>query len=153
MKHQKTARRGAAAIQRAATRTASLGAVSGQVIAQRMARAATGDHAENSRMLPEKFGAATLAGLVIMQHAMRMNMRMAGFATAEAFNVARAAQSMAVAATPAALYGAQFDFMQAWLPRWQAQSMQLGTAMIQSGSAALAPLQHVAAGNARRLAA
>jgi hypothetical protein len=153
MKHQKAARRGATAIQRAAARTATLGAVSGRVIAQRMARAAVGDHAENSRMLPEKVGAATLAGLVILQHAMRINLRMAGFATAEAFSVVRAAQTMAVAATPAALYGAQVEFMQAWLPRWQARSMQLGTAMIQSGSAALTPLQRVAAGNARRLAA
>ncbi len=153
MKHQKTARRGAAAIQRAAAKTAILGAVSGQVMAQRMARAATGDHTENSRMLPEKFGAATLAGLAMMQHATQMNMRMAGFATAEAFSIARAAQAMAAAATPAALYGAQVDFMQAWLPRWQARSMELGTALIQSGTAALAPLHRVAAGNARRLAA
>jgi len=153
MKHQKTARRGAAAIQRASVKTAKLGAVSGQVIAQRMARAATGDHAENSRMLPEKFGAATLAGLVMMQHAMRINMRLAGFATAEAFSLAQAARSMAVAVTPGAMYGAQVDFLQAWLPRWQARSMQLGTDMLQSGSAALGPLQRVAAGNARRLAA
>lgn len=152
MKTMKTARRRAAAVQVAAAKTAALGAVSGQVIAQRMARAAMGDHGETGRMVPEKFGAATQAGLVILQHAMRMNMRMAGFATAEAFNVARAAQSMAVAATPVAMYGAQFNFLQAWLPRWQSQAMQLGTALIQSGSAALAPLQRVAAGNARRLA-
>lgn len=153
MKAMKTSRRGAIALQTAAARTAALGAVSGQVIAQRMARAAVGDHGETSRMVPEKLGAATLSGFVMMQHAMRMSMRMMGFATTEAFGMARAAQAMAVAPTPAAIYGAQFDFMQAWLPRWQARSMQLGTAMIQSGSAALAPLQRVASGNARRLAA
>jgi hypothetical protein len=153
MKNAKTARRSAAAVRTATAKTAALGVVSGQVIARRMALAASGDHAEAGRMLPEKLGAATLSALVVLQHATRMNLRMAGFAAAEAVRIARTAQTMAGATTSAAVFGAQFDFLQAWLPRWQAQSLQIGTALIQSAGAALVPVQRVAAGNARRLAA
>ncbi len=157
MTQKKTARRTATAIRpalhRAALKTAALGLTSAQVIAQRTARAATGDHAEASRMVPEKLGAAAVSGMVAMQHTMRMSLHVAGFAMAETFRMARMAQTLAGATTPAAVFAAQFDFLQAWLPRWQGQAMQLGGAWGRSGSAVLAPVQRVVTGNARRLAA
>lgn len=151
MTQTKTARRNAAALRTAAIKTAALGVTSAQVIARRLTLAATGDHAEASRMVPEKLGAATLSGMAVMQHTMLMSMRLAGFAVAEAFRMARMARTMSDARTPAAVFGAQVDFMQAWLPRWQGQALLLGGAWTRSGSAMLAPVQRVAAANARRL--
>ncbi|WP_341908852.1 hypothetical protein [Ferrovibrio terrae] len=151
MKQTKTARRNAAALRSVAIKTAALGVTSAQVVGRRLALVATGDHAEVSRMVPEKLGAATVSGMAVMQHTMLMSMRLAGFAVAEAFRMARVAGVMSDARTPAAVFGAQVDFMQAWLPRWQSQAMLMGGAWTRSGSAMLAPVQRVAAANARRL--
>lgn len=149
MKHR--TRRNLAAAQTTLAKTAALGIAAGQVITRRVARAASGDHGEAGRMVTEKIGAAALSGVAGMQHAATMAMRMSGFAVMEAFRLGYAAQAMAAARTVESLWRAQYDFMLAGLPRWQSQSEAIGTDMMRSGSAMLAPVHKVAAANARRL--
>jgi len=149
MKHR--TRRNLAAAQTTLVKTAALGAAAGQLIARRVALAASGDHGEASRMVTEKLGAGALSGVVVLQHAMTMAMRMNGFALMEAFRIGQATQAMAAARTVESLWRAQYDSMLAGLPRWLSQSETIGTAMMRSGNAMMAPVHKVAAANARRL--
>lgn len=142
---------------RIARRSAELTVASGQVIAARLALAATprgalpAGQAEFARMIPEKTQAFAAAGAVAAVHLTGMAMTVTRNAIRESEAVGAATLNLAAAPTPAAFAAAQQRFMIDWLGRSVAQLHAYGDASARLQAAMLSPIHRTATANARRL--
>jgi hypothetical protein len=141
-----------------ARKTATLVRATGHVVARRVTLGAAAlidpfnaDHVEFAKMVPEKTRAFSAAGMTWLQRSSEVTQRMASFATSEMATAARVAVAMAQCRTSTGVFAAQRKFATAWFARALSQSITLGSMMMRSQGAAMAPVHRTATANARRL--
>lgn len=141
-----------------AGKTGELALAAGRVIGHRMTlgtrammNPAAADHAEFSRMIPEKIGAFSEAGSIWLRWSGQIAEQVAGYVRREVAAVETASHSLATCRSPAGLVALQQQMVTDWLTRLLSQSLALGALAMQSQGATLAPVLRTAAANARRL--
>jgi O-methyltransferase involved in polyketide biosynthesis len=146
----------------AATRNAARGGdlvmATGQVMAKRMALGMAAvlnplraDHMEFARIVPEKMGAFSAAGMIMIEQSNRANRKMARLASDEVVTTARATIAMAGCSSPAALAAAQGRFALAWFGRAASNFIAMGMLALSAQDAAMAPIRQTVGANAERL--
>jgi len=145
-----------------ATRNAARGGdlviATGQVMAKRMALGMAAalnpllaDHTEFARIVPEKVGAFSNAGMIMIEQSNRANRQMARLASDEVVTTARATIAMAGCSSPAALAAAQGRFALAWFGRAASNFIAMGMLALSAQDAAMAPIRETVGANAERL--
>lgn len=141
-----------------AGKTGELAVASGRVIGHRvtlgtraMMNPASADHAEFSRMIPEKIGAFSEAGSIWLRWSGRIAEQVAGYVRREVAAAETATRAMTACRSPAGLITLQQRAATDWMTRLLSQSLALGALAMQSQGATLAPVLRTAAANARRL--
>jgi hypothetical protein len=139
-------------------KTGELTTAAGQVVAKRMALGATAvidplnaDHVEFAKIIPEKTMAFSEAGVTWLHWSGEVAERRASFAAREMAYGADAAVAMARCRTPAGVIATQSIFASAWFARALSQSIALGSLVMRSQGAVMAPIHRAATANARRL--
>jgi hypothetical protein len=137
---------------------AELALVANRVVAGRMALAVaacldplTGDHAELSRMVPEKAAAFSDASMLLLDRSQPLGERIARYAAKELTLATGAALAMARCRTPASLAAAQASFAVAWAGRAFSLGLASTVLLMRSQGTAMAPISRVAEANLRRL--
>ncbi|HBK04286.1 MAG TPA: hypothetical protein DDZ81_00295 [Acetobacteraceae bacterium] len=135
-----------------------LAVAAGQVIAKRVALGVAAavnpiaaDHAEFARMVPEKVGAFSAAGVVMVARSEEARSHITRFATHEVMTAARATFEMATYLNPLSVMEAQGRFARAWFDRASSNFMALGMMALKAQADALSPLQNAVAANTERL--
>ena len=142
---------------RTAQRTAELAVASGQVIAARLALAATprgataAGHAEFARMVPEKTQAFAAAGAGAAQQLTALAFTASRAALREGEAASAAALRLARASGPADFAAVQQRYLLDWFGRSVAHAEALSNAAARLQSAMVAPLHRTATANAKRL--
>lgn len=137
---------------------AELSAAAGEVIARRMALGAsafaapaTADHAEFSRMVPEKIEALASASAAVTRLSMATMATNAKSSTNDAVSASRAMMDMAFCGSPSAALAVQSRVMNQWFLRGYGQSVALLVTGLKFQQAFLSPFHRAATRNAKRL--
>ncbi len=109
------------------------------------------DHAEFSRMVPEKVEAFAAAGMILLQHSAEGRRQIAALASDEVVTATRATMALAGCRTPACLATVQTRFARAWFERTAANFLSLGMFALTAQAAALTPIHATVVANAARL--
>lgn len=154
-KQKKTVR---AAI-KSTTQVGELALAAGRVVARRSALAAAAmldpanaDHAEFSRMVPEKTAAFSASGMALFRWAGEIAYQVARLTSDEAASMVRASTELARCRTPAAAIAAQRSFAVGWWERAASHVLRASALAMRSHGAMVAPLHRAATSNDRRLA-
>jgi hypothetical protein len=113
---------------------------------------ATADHAEFSRMVPEKAAAFSASGLALFRWANEFAWQTARSTSDAAVKMAQAWSELALCRTPMAAFAAQTSFAFGWCGRAYSQLLAANALAMRSHGAMLAPLHRAATSNDRRLA-
>jgi hypothetical protein len=139
-------------------KTSELAVAAGHVVAKRTALGAeaiidplNADLVEFARIIPEKVMAFSAMGMSWLHWSGEITGHMAGLAAREMAHVAEAAVATASCRTPEGLIAAQSSIAAAWVARAWSHSMTLGSLVMRSHGAAMAPVHRAATANARRL--
>jgi hypothetical protein len=142
----------------AAERSNELALAAGQIVSKRVALGVAAaldplaaDHAEFGRMVPEKLGAFSAAGMAMLQQSGAANLRIAKMASDAAASTAHAVIDMAACRTPGALLSAQGRFAAAWLDQMASSAAAMGLLALGVQDAAMAPILETVTANAARL--
>jgi O-methyltransferase involved in polyketide biosynthesis len=146
----------------AATRNAAGGddvvIASVQVMAKRMALGMAAalnplraDHREFARIVPEKMGAFSAAGVIMIEQSNRANRQMMRLASDEVVTTARTLIAMAGCSSPAAFAAVQGRFALAWFDRAASNFIAMGMLALSAQDAAMAPIRRTVGANAERL--
>jgi hypothetical protein len=147
----------------AATRNAEtsndLAMAAGQIIAKRVAMGVAAafdpmqaDHAEFSRMVPEKMEAFSAATRIMLEQSSQAGWEITRIASDEVMTTATATLSIAASVNPMAMAAAQGQFTLAWLTRVTSNFFAMGMLAIGAHEAAMVPFQRTIAANRERLA-
>ena len=109
------------------------------------------DHAEFTRMMPEKMEAFSAAGLIMLEHSNQFGWECSRIATDEVMTTARATLAMTGCATPMAMAEAQGQFALAWFNRTATNFFAMGMLALGAQQAAMVPIQKTVAANTERL--
>ncbi|MFA5122716.1 phasin family protein [Zavarzinia sp.] len=141
-----------------AGKTGELAVAAGRVISHRMTlgtkalmNPAAADHAEFSRMIPEKIGAFSEAGSIWLRWSGRIADQVARYVRREMALADNAVAAVAGCRSPAGLVALQQQAATDWLERVWSQSLSLGALVMRSQGAALAPVLRTATANVHRL--
>lgn len=142
----------------AARRATRLATNSGDVIAARMALAATAmanpasaDGAEFHRMVAEKVTAFSAASQIMAGRCAAVGLELARLGAVEAAETRRGFADLALAGSPAAALAAQARLVGGFWGRAWANAALLAQLGLRAQNAALAPVHRAASSNARRL--
>ncbi len=142
----------------AARRANRLASDSGDVIAARMALAATAmanpagaDGAEFHRMVSEKVTAFSAASQVMAGQCAKVGLELARLGAVEAAEARRGFADLALAGSPGAAFAAQARLVGGFWGRAWANAALLAQLGLRAQNAALAPVHRAASSNARRL--
>jgi hypothetical protein len=145
-----------------ATRNANSGSDiaigAGQIIARRVALGMAAafdpmaaDHAEFSRMMPEKLEAFTAAGIIMMQQASQAGEQISRFAADAITTATQATVAMATSRDPVAIAETQGRFAMAWFEQATANFWAMGMMALGAQQAAMVPIQQTIVANTERL--
>ncbi|MCW0182345.1 hypothetical protein [Zavarzinia sp.] len=141
-----------------AGKTGDLVRAAGRVIHHRMVlgtRAmmspADADHAEFSRMIPEKIGAFSEAAQIWLRWSGLIADQVSGYIRREIAAANDIAAASAVSGSPVGLAALQQQAASDWMGRAYSQGLALGALMMRSQDAIMAPVLRTAEANARRL--
>jgi O-methyltransferase involved in polyketide biosynthesis len=147
----------AAAVQNARC-SGDIALATAQVITKRVALgiAATfdplrADRAEFSRMVPEKVGAFSTAGMVMLNQSGQASRQVIRSASAALMATARATIEMTGCSSPAALAEAQSRFVRGWFSWATSNWLTMGIRAFEAQEAAMAPIRQTVVTNAERL--
>jgi hypothetical protein len=146
----------------AATRNAAGGSeiaiAAGKVIAKRVALGVgaafnpwAADHAEFSRMVPEKVGAFASAGMIMLGKSGEGSLQLARLASDEVMRATRATVAMAACRNVASLAEEQRRYAGAWFERISGNCLAMGLCALTAQAAAMSPIRSTVLGNAKRL--
>jgi hypothetical protein len=135
-----------------------LARAAGRVVAKRSTLGAAAllhpsnaDHAEFSRLVPEKAAAFSASGMALYRWAAEVAVQMARTTSDEVASVTRASTELALCRSPTAVVAVQTRFAVGWFERALSQSLAASALAMRSQGAMLAPLHRAATANARRL--
>jgi hypothetical protein len=116
-----------------------------------MANPAQADHAEFTRIVPEKMEAFRASAIALMRCSGELAQQAARFASSEIAIASEAVADLARCRTPAAAIGIQSQFATAWFARTLSRSIAVGALAVRSYGAVTTPVHQVAIRNSRRL--
>ena len=135
-----------------------LAMAAGQIVAKRMALGVAAalnplqaDHAEFSRMVPEKMEAFSAAGAIMLEQSNQAGWALTRLASDEVMTTARASIAMAGCGSPVAMAEAQSQFALDWINRATTNFFAMGMLALGVQQAAMVPIQQTITANTERL--
>jgi len=135
-----------------------LAVAAGQIIARRITLGMAAafdpigaDHAEFSRIVPEKLEAFSAASMIMLERSNHASWEITRIASDEAITTAQATLSIASCADPMAIAEAQRRFALAWFSRAAENFLAIGLLALGAQEAAMVPIRQTIAANSERL--